>query len=119
MTGTIQVCGGYKNVGFDTLAVNANTETKVATMTLPKGVWVVSACTRYTQTFSDKVYAVFYVDNVFGTAQYSQGDVDGSVTLVEIYDVSASTTIDLRLWQGSSAQKNVSPYSYFKAVKIG
>lgn len=118
-SGTIQICGGYKNVGFDTLAVNANTETKVASITLPAGVWLVTSLTRYTATFSAKTYAAFYEDNVLGAAFYSQGDVDGSAVLTEVYDISSPTTIDLKLWQGSSAQKNVSPYSYLKAVKIG
>ena len=104
----------YKQQSFSNVSCNADTQTTLVTLTLPKGIWVVTGHFNYSSTNlryylslhsgSSQVCAVSSYDNA--------GAVGGLITSIIV--LNQETNVTMRIWPNS---KTVSLSGILKAVK--
>ncbi|MBQ6498070.1 MAG: hypothetical protein IJI58_05090 [Bacilli bacterium] len=104
----------YKQQSFSNVSCSADTQTTLVTLTLPKGIWVVTGNFNYSS-----ISLRYYLTLHSGSAQVcamsaydNAGAVGGGITNIIV--LTQETNITMRIWPNS---KTVSLSGTLKAVK--
>ena len=119
--GAVETNGTIIDDSSRTSTVQTGTWTVIRTITLPKGVWVLTGHLEYTEAFTQMTAMRFNSNSsaVSYAAARGTGIGGGGFNSSQIIEASSSTEVTLEAYQASGANKKISGNSKMRAVKVG
>ena len=114
--------GTVKDGTFTTTTVASETNTTLCSLTLEKGVWILSGGFQWSSSFSQATVAYFQTSSgvISGSLVRATGDNGGGfdlTTIVYTTNASQAVTVDIVGYQASGSSKTIKS-TKFRAVRI-
>lgn len=104
---TFSLSGGEIDGTQTATTLASGTFTSMFTLTLPKGMWIITSYVNATTAFNEAFYCRMRKNTATLTRENLDGRGGGGISLASMTNSSGSDVIDLYVYQGSGSDKTI------------